>query len=113
MVISFSTFLYPWVKEAHLLTLMGVCLLSFAGSNIGFGPAYNLPSRILPPKMLGMGFGLVSAAGMVGCVATSYLGGILLDITGSYDLYFTICGLALIVTISICPIIRRYFIDNK
>ena len=113
MVISLSTFLFPWVKEAHLLTLMGVCLLSVAGSNISFGPAYNLPSMILPPKMLGMGFGIVSTGGVTAAVFTSYLGGYVIDRTGSYDLYFIICGLAVIATISICSIIKRYFIDNR
>lgn len=112
MLISVSTVLMPWMKEAHLLLLLGTCIFIAWGSSMATGPAASLPSMILLPKMLGLGFGIVVAGICAGSAFGTYLGGYMIEKTGSYDLFFIICGLSLIAPISICPMIKKYYLKK-
>lgn len=60
-------------------------------------PIFSLPSKIVEPKNLGLGFGILTACSNVGVLAGPYFAGLAKDFTGEYNLSFYLMGLFTVV----------------
>ncbi len=69
---------------------MHLSLLIFVGIFTAFIPApvFSLPSKIVQPQSLGLGFGILTACLNVGVLAGPYLTGLAKDLTGEYTASF-------------------------
>lgn len=69
---------------------MHLSLLIFIGIFTAFIPApvFSLPSKIVQPQSLGLGFGILTACLNVGVLAGPYLTGLAKDLTGEYTASF-------------------------
>lgn len=64
-------------------------------------PVFSSPSKILEPKNLGLGFGIISMGGGIGMFFGPYMAGLIRDKTGSYEMSFILLSiLALLVTLT-------------
>lgn len=64
-------------------------------------PVYSFASKILEPKNLGLGFGILTTTSSMGMVFGPYLAGLVRDKTGSYELSFVFLSLlAMLITIT-------------
>jgi len=64
-------------------------------------PVYSFASKILEPKNLGLGFGILATTSSMGMVFGPYLVGLVRDKTGSYELSFVFLSmLAILITIT-------------
>jgi MFS-type transporter involved in bile tolerance (Atg22 family) len=64
-------------------------------------PVYSFASKILEPKNLGLGFGILATTSSMGMVFGPYLVGLVRDKTGSYELSFVFLSmLAMLITIT-------------
>ncbi len=76
-------------------------LMMLLGIAAAFVPApiFSLPSDILPPEKLGMGFGIITTLLNVGILLGPYLVGLTIDITGGFQSGFLLmAGFALMTT---------------
>jgi MFS family permease len=65
-------------------------------------PIFSLPPKIVNPKSLGLGFGIITACLNIGVLAGPYLTGLARDFTGNYSLSFQIMALfAVLQTVTI------------
>ncbi len=63
-------------------------------------PIFALPSKRLPPQRVGAGYGIVSTCLNVGVVAGPYVSGVARDLTGAYQLSFSLlAGFALMAAL--------------
>ncbi|UCG64802.1 MAG: MFS transporter [Deltaproteobacteria bacterium] len=64
-------------------------------------PVFSFASKILEPKNLGLGFGILATVSSIGMVFGPYLAGLVRDKTGSYELSFIFLSmLAMLTTIT-------------
>jgi MFS family permease len=74
-------------------------LLLYAVSGVGFGMRIALlaaiPAELFAGRNLGVILGVANGGGGLGGFIGPFLGGWLFDLTGSYDLAFTVAGLAI------------------
>lgn len=64
-------------------------------------PVYSFTSKILDPKNLGLGFGILSTVSSIGMFFGPYIAGLIRDKTGSYEISFIFLSLlALLITIT-------------
>jgi MFS-type transporter involved in bile tolerance (Atg22 family) len=64
-------------------------------------PVFSSPSRILEPKNLGLGFGILAMASGTGMFFGPYIAGFVRDKTGSYETSFIFLSiLALLTTVT-------------
>jgi MFS family permease len=61
-------------------------------------PIYSLPSRLLKPENLGLGFGVISTCSSIGLFMAPYLVGKVKDLTGSYAFSFVFISLFFLFT---------------
>lgn len=85
LVTRSSNFFFPMI-------LMGV--------GVAFVPApvFSSPSRILEPKNLGLGFGIIAMAGGIGMSFGPYMAGLVRDKTGSYEVSFVFLSILALLT---------------
>jgi predicted MFS family arabinose efflux permease len=64
-------------------------------------PVYSFTSKILDPKNLGLGFGILSTVSSIGIFFGPYIAGLIRDKTGSYEISFIFLSiLALLIPIT-------------
>ncbi len=80
---------------------MHLSLLIFIGLFTAFIPApvFSLPSKIVQPQNLGLGFGILTACLNVGVLAGPYLTGLAKDLTGEYTASFYLMSVFTIMQI--------------
>ncbi len=76
-------------------------LVAFMGVFSAFvpSPIYSLPSRILQPENIGLGFGIISTCSSIGLFVGPYLAGKMRDLTGSYNWTFFLVSLLFLFTV--------------
>jgi predicted MFS family arabinose efflux permease len=83
IALTFLIFLVPTTSlHLPLLVLMGI-FTAFVPA-----PVFSLPSKIVKPQSLGLGFGILTACLNVGVLAGSYLTGLAKDFAGEYTTSF-------------------------
>lgn len=86
----------------------GAILLMLAAGIIGSFipvPVFSLPTDMLKPEKLGMGFGIVSTSSILGALVGPYVVGLARDITGSYQAGFPLISVfALLCAATAIPI---------
>lgn len=94
LVTRSSDFLFPMVVMAVAVAFIP-------------GPVFAFPSKVLKPKHLGLGFGILSAVSSIGMLFGPYVAGLFRDKTGSYEISFIFLSiLAILVTVT--AIILRF-----
>lgn len=94
LVTKSSDFLFPMVVMAVAVAFVPA-------------PVFAFPSKVLKPKHLGLGFGILSAFSSIGILFGPYVAGLVRDKTGSYEISFIFLSiLAILVTVTV--IILRF-----
>jgi len=105
VILAFLVFLVPTSSFLiPLFILMGI--------SVAFVPApiFSLPSKIVEPKNLGLGFGILTACLNVGILAGPYFTGLAKDFTGEYNLSFYLMSLFAILQTVTIGLLRARFI---
>ena len=86
--VSRSTeFLFPMICVTFAAAIAPVPIMAF-------------PSKLVKPKDLGLGFGIITALNSTGMVFGPYIAGLIRDITGSYEMSLTFMSMmAMLLTI--------------
>jgi MFS family permease len=69
-------------------------------------PVFSFASKILEPKNLGLGFGILATVSSIGMVFGPYLAGLVRDKTGSYELSFIFLSMLAMLTTITAVIVR-------
>lgn len=91
----------PFVRQIIPFMIgLGVCVALLPA------PLFALPIEIMKPEQLGLGFGIISAAGSLGVVFGPFLVGLARDMSGNYQMgfylmavfaFFTVLSIALLL----------------
>ena len=98
------------------LSLAGVFLNVFIlalGTSFLVVPLTSILSFLVPPQDSGKAVGLVHTAGYVGSLVSTYLGGYLLTIFGTYTWSFVIYSLSMLVTLVLLIIVRKSYVEAR
>ena len=96
--VMIATAIYLITQSADFVFPMLVMALAVAFIP---APVYSFASKILEPKNLGLGFGILTTTSSMGMVFGPYLAGLVRDKTGSYELSFVFLSLlAMLITIT-------------
>ena len=90
----------------------GVCLLAF-GICLLVVPLTSILSSLVPAKDNGKAVGLVHTTGYAGSIASTYLGGYLLTVTGSYRWPFALFVGSMVVSLFLMLAMRRYYAEAE
>jgi ACDE family multidrug resistance protein len=85
-----------------LVILMGISFATVPA------PIYSLPSELLKPENLGLGFGVISTCSSIGLFVAPYLIGKAKDLTGSYGFSFVLISLFFLLTV-----ISIFFVHSR
>ena len=82
------------IQQDHMIVRFGIVAFIPA-------PVFSFASRILEPKNLGLGFGILATVSNIGMLFGPYVAGLVRDKTGSYELSFIFLAmLAMLTTIT-------------
>lgn len=98
-----STSLYLVSKSTNFLFPMAVMAVAVAFVPT---PVFSYLSKILPPKDLGLGFGILGMVSGIGMFFGPYLSGLIRDKTGSYEITFIFLSI-LAIQISVTAVILK------
>lgn len=122
-------FVYRFGKEEMFIVVGGVILalliffvpatslhlplLVLIGIFTAFVPApiFSIPSKIVQPRSLGLGFGILTACSNVGVLAGPYLAGLAKDFTGAYSTSF--CLMSIFTIMQIVTIVLLHFFKHR
>jgi MFS family permease len=88
--------------------LADICFLAF-GICFLVVPLTSILSYLVPAKDNGKAVGLVHTTGYAGSIASTYLGGYLLTITGSYTWPFMLYVGSMVVTLLLLLLLHKYY----
>jgi predicted MFS family arabinose efflux permease len=92
--------------------LAGVCFLAF-GICLFVVPLTSILSYLVPVKDNGKAVGLVHTTGYAGSIASTYLGGYLLTLTGSYSRPFVLYVGSMVISLFVLLAMHRYYIEAE
>ncbi len=90
----------------------GVCLLAF-GICLLVVPLTSILSYLVPSKDNGKAVGLIHTTGYAGSIASTYLGGYLLTLTGSYTWPFALFVGSMVVSLFLLLAMHRYYAEAE
>src|SRR4029077_4175437 len=91
---------------------INICFLAF-GICFLVVPLTSILSSLVPAKDNGKAVGLVHTTGYAGSIASTYLGGYLLTVTGSYMWPFALYVLSMVITFLLLLALRSVYADAK
>ncbi len=90
----------------------GVCFLAF-GICLFVVPLTSILSYLVPAKDNGKAVGLVHTTGYAGSIASTYLGGFLLTLTGSYSWPFALYVGSMVISLFLLLAMHRYYAEAE
>jgi CP family cyanate transporter-like MFS transporter len=91
-------FLSIWIIYATGFSLWIIMIIAGIINILRFNTLLSLPVEIMPKKHAGVAGGVVIAIGYLGAVIGPSMAGIILDVTGSFQIIFLILAVISIIT---------------
>ena len=101
--LTFSISLYLVSKSTNFLFPMAVMAIAVAFVPT---PVFSFLSKTLPPKDLGLGFGILGMVSGIGMFFGPYLSGLIKDKTGSYEITFIFLSILALLIPATAVILR-------